>query len=456
MSQFFSILMVIVMALSGICGSVGSIGMTEPVSVEVGFGLDGNFESALQGTPAEGIAAMIPALLEKLTLRAALDPQNPAAMQLELRADGSSLLSIALQQQEDGWALASDLLPGTAITVKQETLDQMMTQVSSSAAFNGVSIQDLLEKINLQAILPVVLSAGLQLQTGFEASFGEPETGAFTVDGVEYTQKSVSSLTLADVRDLLVNAAQTVLSDENVAAAFSLFGTQPPALSGLDFTANVPADADFTLARYAGDAGKTCLEVLLLQGDTGITFHAADTEETSTVTLLVHTWDDMGVDAILSVNKAEQSYDLDLSGAGYERKFHVKASLAPVTGGSDVNIYVTFQLDGGDPFTVRASLKLRNEAPVFDADETTKFIGLEKLMNPESEEAEELSASLVNSLKTGLIITAGKLLVLFPDLASMIDFGSLLPVTVTTETPEDGPVVVETEEATPADDPSAA
>lgn len=72
-------------------------------------------------------------------------------------------------------------------------------------------------------------------------------------------------------------------------------------------------------------------------------------------------------------------------------------------------------------------------------------------MTPESGEAEELSATLMNSLKTGLIITAGKLLVAFPDLASTIDLGSLLPVTVTTETPEEGPV-----EDTPSDDPSAA
>ena len=451
MVQAFSILTVIVMALSGICGSVGSIGMTEPVSVEVGFGLDGNFESALQGTPAEGIAAMIPALLEKLTLRAALDPQNPAAMQLELRADGTSLLSIALQQQEGGWALASDLLPRTALTVKQETLDQMMSQVSSSAAINGVAIQDLLEKINPQAILSVVLSAALQLQSDFEAEFGEPETGVFTVDGVEYTQKSVSSLTLAGARDLLLNAAQSVLSDENVAAAFSALGTQPPAVSGLDFTANIPADVDFSVTRYTGDAGNTCLEVLLLKEETGIAFYAADSEDASTVTVLVHTWDDMGLDAVLSVNKATQNYDLDISGAGFERKFHAKASLAPVDGGSDVNIYVTFQLGDSEPFTARAALKLRNEKPVFDAGETPKVIELEKLMNPESGEAEELSATLMNSLKTGLIITAGKLLVVFPDLASTIDFGSLLPVTVTTETPEEGPV-----EDTPSDDPSAA
>ena len=122
MVQAFSILTVIVMALSGICGSVGSLGMTEPVSVEVGFGLDGNFESALQGTPAEGIAAMIPALLEKLTLRAALDPQNPAAMQLELRADGTSLLSIALQQQEGGCFLSLLYIILTQIAECQQTI----------------------------------------------------------------------------------------------------------------------------------------------------------------------------------------------------------------------------------------------------------------------------------------------------------------------------------------------
>ena len=95
MSQFFSILLVIVMALSSICGSLTNFGVKEPVSADVSFGLDDNFAGILSGTPAEGVAAAIPAMLEKLTLHAALDP---SAMQVELRVDGNALLSVAMQK----------------------------------------------------------------------------------------------------------------------------------------------------------------------------------------------------------------------------------------------------------------------------------------------------------------------------------------------------------------------
>ena len=463
MTQTFSILLVIVMALSSICGSLTNLGIQEPVSADVSFGLDDNFAGILSGTPAEGVAAAIPALLEKLTLHAALDS---SALQVEIRADGDALLSVALQQQKDGWALASGILPQTQLTVKQETLDQLMTQMQSSALPGGSSLRDLLEKINFQAILPVIITAGLQLQTAFEEKFGAPETGSYFVDDVEYTQKSVSSLTLAEAKDMILSALESILADENVAAAFSLFGVQPPAVSALDFTASVPEDAEFTVARYTGNAGKSCLEVSLLKDSTGFTFHAANTEKITAVTLLVRTWDEVGVDAVLSLDKSTQNVDLDISAAGNGQKVHLKADLTPVAGGSDINIYATFPAPGdpyaadpeaaGEPFTFRAALKLRNEAPVFDAGASPEIIELEKLMNPESEDAQELSSALTNRLKTGLIITVGKLLAAFPELTKLIDLGSLIPLTVTTETPEDGPAEVETEEAVPADDPSAA
>ena len=43
MTQTFSILLVIVMALSSICGSLTNFGVKEPVSADVSFGLDDNF-----------------------------------------------------------------------------------------------------------------------------------------------------------------------------------------------------------------------------------------------------------------------------------------------------------------------------------------------------------------------------------------------------------------------------
>ena len=461
MSQFFSILMVIVMALSSICGSLTNFGVKEPVSADVSFGLDDNFAGILSGTPAEGVAAAIPAMLEKLTLHAALDP---SAMQVELRADGNALLSVAMQKQEDGWALASGILPQMELTVKQETLDQLMAQIQSSAV-GGSSLSEILGKIDFQAILSVIITSGLQLQAAFEEKFGAPETGSFIVDGEEYTQKSVSSLTLAEAGEMIRSALESILADEHVAEAFSLFGAQPPAVSALDITAGIPEDADFTVARYTGDAGKSCLEVSVLKDTTGFTFHAANTAKTAAITLLVHTFDEVGVDAVLSFDKATQNIDLDISAAGNGQKVHLKAALTPVAGGSDLNIYATFPVGGdpyavdaeaaGEPFTLRASVKLRQEAPVFDAGKSPEIIELEKLMNPESEEAQELSAALTNSFKTGLLVTVSKLMVAFPELAGLIDFGSLLSPTVTTQTPVEGPVEVETEEAVPADDPSA-
>ena len=126
---------------------------------------------------------------------------------------------------------------------------------------------------------------------------------------------------------------------------------------------------------------------------------------------------------------------------------HIKAGCVTVEEGANVNIFATVPVPEHDPVTVRADLKLRHEAPVFEAPEDATVIEMEKIMSADEETAAELANFVANDFKAGVITTVARLFVLLPDLASLIDFSSMLPVTVTVETPDGEPVEVEEEPA---------
>ena len=444
MNQTISVIMALIMALTGICGSLGDLNVTEPVSVEVGFGIDGDFAAMVSGDQSEAVVSAIPKILDALSLRAAVDP---SAFQLELRAEGGSLLSIALQKQEDGWAIASGILPNTVITVSQETLDQTMQQITSSFSSGEgdapASIGDILSKIDFQAILAAFGTAWNDLQDSLEAKYGGMETGTFKVNGVDYTQKAVCDITVPELREMIKGAFEKFLADESVAAAFSALGQQVPPASNFDFMANVPDEADLSITRYADEAENSCTEVLLAREDAGLSLWFAQAGSIGTVTFLMNQADAANVDAILTVDREKENYDLDISAAGNGQAMHIKAGCVTVEEGANVNIFATVPVPEHDPVTVRADLKLRHEAPVFEAPEDATVIEMEKIMSADEETAAELANFVANDFKAGVITTVARLFVLLPDLASLIDFSSMLPVTVTVETPDGEPVEVE-------------
>lgn len=447
MNQTFSILMAVIMALTGICGTLGDLNVETPVSADVSFGIDGDFAAMVSGAQAETVAAAIPKILDALSLHFALDP---SALQLEVRAEDGSLASVALKKQEEGWAVASGILPNTVITVKQETLDQMARQMMASFSSGEdapASVGDILSKIDFQAVRAALESAWNGLQNSIEEKYREPEAGDFEVNGIEYTQCAVCSITVPELKEIIMGATEKLLADESIVAAFSAFGQQVPPAANFNFMLNVPDEMDLSITRYTNDAENSCTVVNMSQEEAALILWLAETGETATVSLLLNRMDEINMDALLTVDRAKENYELDVSAAGNGQTMHIKAGFATVEEGANANLFATVPVPDHDPVTIRADLKLRHEAPAFEAPEEATVIELEKLMNPEEESSAELSAHLVNDLKLGLFSTAAKLFILVPDLSSLVDLSTLMPGSVTVETPDDGPVEVEEEPA---------
>ena len=127
MTSILSVVLAIMMALTGMCGTAAKDG--QPVSVEAGLVLDGDLSILMAGSgdQAEQMAPAMEALkslLNALSIRFAADSSTA---QMDILLNGTSAASLSAKAEEDGWAVVSSLFPTSMLTVKNETLAQFNT-----------------------------------------------------------------------------------------------------------------------------------------------------------------------------------------------------------------------------------------------------------------------------------------------------------------------------------------
>jgi len=184
------------------------------------------------GVPEEmaGMAQTILPIVGNLGIRFTLN-QNA---QLDLLLKGASVLSNGIAQTEDGFALVSDLIPNYMITLKNETIQQLVEQFAGQ-------IKDTLSKIDFQAILNVVMThvgeCVNSLQTA--VTMDEPETGEFVIEDITFNVKVPMTLDAKAVAVSVINMIKNIAQDETVASTVAQLGGEID-LSSLDETlANV-------------------------------------------------------------------------------------------------------------------------------------------------------------------------------------------------------------------------
>ena len=104
------------------------------------------------------------------------------AAQFELFLKGAEVLNVVCGQTENGFALASDLIPSYTVTVSNETVQQLMEQLTSqlSQGVPGVDMNQLMEKMTgyIGQFAQACTSA---------VTMGEPEKGEFVFEELDYT-----------------------------------------------------------------------------------------------------------------------------------------------------------------------------------------------------------------------------------------------------------------------------
>ena len=505
MNSLLSGVIAFIIALTSICGGIGNANVPQPVTVEAAITLDGDaapvvtmLSSLSLPIPAEKAEKIVPLVTAVQNVLRAVSLRfvaKPDAGQLDVMANGNSLATVAVQANEagDGWNAVSSLFPSTQLTVTNETLKSFTNSITASVPqVSGFSL-DSLKELNLDAVVPVVTTAVGEVLAAFQASAGEPETGSFTVNDVEFTTKIPYNMTTKEAALLVLNKAKEVLSDENVAALLAKLPVKVSADS-LDGTieqiTNSEPTANLDAATYINESGAHAMQILLLdENNTGITFCYMSAEGVVTIDLdmlgqltvklvsdsnakkysLSASMDMNGSKSILNgavtvlsesevkleaaVSASGQMFGLNVTGTKGENQYSLSGSitynLIPIfidaaLSGSEAGADLVFslRLPTSDTaplvLTFKGNVNFDNE-PAFEVAEGANTVAFEALSQDQEAAAafgQEVQASVMNLAQT--------FQQLFPDLfAAIADFQAPVEPAVVEEAPAEETVPAE-------------
>ena len=413
MSSILSIIVAIVVGLTGLCGSMSAV--DKPVSLEAGITVDGDLSALMpqQEGSAQGLEVIEPLkkLLNALKLRFAADP---SAAQLEILLDGASAASVAVKAEDEGWAMVSTLFPATKLTVSNETLNSFNEAATANMSLNSAGDT---------AALGEAIGAEFEaLFQAFRDKAGETETGSFSVGGVEFTSKTPYNITTKEAAKLILETLKKVLSNENVASfAASLGQTVTPeqldeALENIEASKDEEVPA-LILAEYANDAGDTGLEVLLQKDDQSMGLTAVTVAGVTTANL-----DIFGqLTASLVFDQENKQFDMNAAFASGEANLNLAVSVKAADDRSDFSVTVAVPM-GETPITLDISGAVTHDAPVFEEAEGLKIADLESMMKDE-----EAAAAFGNEFQVGLLSLLTKVMQQYPELAVFMNNGQSTP-----------------------------
>ena len=126
-TNLISGIMAIVMMLTAVCGGLGQAKVEQPVTVEIGVGLDGEIpEGMISGTTPE-MAAGIVQLINVLSIAFSADASASA---LTIKLADNPVASLGVKDSGETWQAVSDLFPGTVLTLTKEEADALTQQLS--------------------------------------------------------------------------------------------------------------------------------------------------------------------------------------------------------------------------------------------------------------------------------------------------------------------------------------
>lgn len=157
-------------------------------------------------------------------------------VQFDLGLKGQNVLTLAGEQTEDGFAVASDILPSYVLTLSNEAIMQLMEQFMGQAeeAMAGVDMEKLAENVTTYIMEYVQVCMGA-------VTMGEPEKGEFAFEDPEMTFNTKTPITV-DTEALKTGIMKLIgqfKSDEQIASLFSALGTMGVELPAEDEEINV-------------------------------------------------------------------------------------------------------------------------------------------------------------------------------------------------------------------------
>ena len=320
MTNLFSGILAIIIALTSMCGGLAGSNLEKAVNIEAGITLDGDLGTLVagfSGVQDEEQLAQINAtvdgikdLLKAIGLSFTAD-KTTGQMAVLVNGDPAATFTVQANEAGDGWNAISTLFPTTMLSVPQATLDQVSSSMTSSFSFD----MDALKELDMQAVSQTVTAAVGELIATLQASVGEPETGSWEISGVEYTTKIPFNMTSKELGVLLLGTVKKIVSDETL-AAFLAKSIPSFSTEGLDATLENLQNKDeaeitpLTAGMYSNEAGDTCISAVFgTEEQTVAQFIAATTGSVVNVTLNAAGM----VDAAIVIDNEAKKYSLNMT-----------------------------------------------------------------------------------------------------------------------------------------------
>ena len=370
MQNMLSGILAVIFALTGMCGGLGNSGLSLPVTAELSVSVDGDLSAIGVPAQSEAVTGALTKLLDAVSIRLA---SSGDTAQMSVMLNGNPFTSLSVQKREGGWAAVSDLFPATMLTVKDETLALAAGNPDSS-----------LSNMDFASVGAVAVLAFAKVTAAFQEKLGEPETGSFTVGGVEFTQKTPVNCTTKEAAEIVLTAVKDILSNQNVAAVLSASGQDfnPEKVGELLESLQNQDEAELPVlsaAIYAGDEGNSAFDLLLEKDGQAMSLCSVTTGQVTNVTVSVPDQ----LSASIVADEENKQYDLNAVFTMPQGAVNLNGSLKTQDDVSDLKISVTVPSAGETPVSVSIGARISAEAPVFEAAEGLKESAAEDIMGDE-------------------------------------------------------------------------
>ena len=440
-TNLISGIMAIIMMLTAVCGGFGQAKLENPVTVEIGVGLDGEIpEGMISGTTPE-MAAGIVQLINVLSVAFSADASASA---LTIKLADNPVASLGVKDSGETWQAVSDLFPGTVLTLTKEEVDALTQQLFASMIPAGTTtaqagLTDLLAKFNVEALTPVIDAKVQALTADFESKFSEYEKGEYLVGDKTYTQKSVLNMTSKEAATLFITAVKDILAEESVAALIASFGGVIDTKS-LEETrtniANTPDEEapDLSVAKYLDDAGDSCVAVVVSKKDqVDVTVTVAETEADETINLLLVAGDQGSATGFVVTDKASGQGTFSLDFVTPQGSASVAGSVIPVENGIGLLLGVTLPIPGAEePITFSLEISCTSDAPTVTVPADAEVIAMSEM-----QKSEELAQTFNSKIMVGMMTVLSNVMTATADMPEVQAIftsllSSMMPTTQTT------------------------
>lgn len=319
-------------------------------------------------------------------------------LQFDIGIKGQTILTVAGEKVEGGYALASDILPSYVITLADETIEAIIEQFTAQAeeALSGVDMEALIENVTGYAMefVSACMSA---------VSFGDAELGEYPFEDLELTFncRMPVIVDMEAIKGAFEALISEIKSDEAIGGLID-------ALSGMGLPIDLSEDPEIILPEVTVYAyGNVDEEGNEVEGPTLVTAEATVEEVTVLVTVLV---EEDGVCVLVEVPSQQTSVSvyfttddegIAVSIAADAMGMQFMENIGVSIGDEFVITSESYFMDMENPIATETLVfAWGGERDFIVLDENKTAIGLEQIMA--DEEGEVTGALLADVMSNGL------------------------------------------------------